>query len=121
MSKSKWSADFRTKVAQEYLDGKGSFYYLADKYHIGRATIQKWVAAYKVHGLDAFICGYGNASYTSEFKTMCVEEVISGYGSSVDIGAKYKVHPSVLESWIRMYNANRKLKDYAPKREVYMA
>ena len=121
MSKSKWSADFRTKVAQEYLDGKGSFYYLADKYHIGRATIQKWVAAYKVHGLDAFICGYGNASYTSEFKTMCVEEVISGYGSSVDIGAKYKVHPSVLESWIRMYNANRKLKDYDPKREVYMA
>ena len=42
--------------------------------------------------------GPGNASYTSEFKTMCVEEVISGYGSSVDIGAKYKVYPSVLES-----------------------
>lgn len=98
MSKSKWSADFRTKVAQEYLDGKGSFYYLADKYHIGRATIQKWVAAYKVHGIDAFICAPGNASYTSEFKTICVEEVISGCGSSVDIGAKYKVHPSVLES-----------------------
>ena len=98
MSKSKWSADFRTKVAQEYLDGKGSFYYLADKYHIGRATIQKWVTAYKVHGIDAFICTPGNARYTSEFKTMCVEEVISGYGSSVDIGAKYKVYPSVLES-----------------------
>ena len=121
MSKSKWSADFRAKVAQEYLDGKGSFYYLADKYHMSRSTIQKWVAAYKVHGIDAFICGPGNASYTSEFKTMCVEEVISGCGSSVDIGAKYKVHPSVLDSWIRMYNANRKLKDYDPKREVYMA
>ena len=36
MSKSKWSADFRTKVAKEYLDGKGSFYYLADKYHTRR-------------------------------------------------------------------------------------
>lgn len=70
------------KVAQKYLDGKGSFYYLADKYYIGRATIQKWVAAYKIHGLDVFICGYGNASYTSEFKTMCVEEVISDYDSS---------------------------------------
>ena len=109
MSKSKWSAEFRAKVSQEYLDGKGSAYYLADKYHIGRTTIQKWVAAYKVHGIDAFICGPGNASYTSEFKTMCVEEVISGCGSTVDIGAKYKVHPGVLESWIRMYNANREL------------
>ena len=121
MSKSKWSADFRTKVAKEYLDGKGSFYYLADKYHISRTTIRKWVAAYKAHGIDAFICASGNASYTSEFKTMCVKEVISGCGSSVDIGAKYKVYPSVLESWIRMYNANRELKDYNPKREVYMA
>ena len=65
MSRSKWPVDFRTKVAQAYLDGKGSFYYLANKYHIGRATIQKWVAVYKVHGIDAFICTPGNASYTS--------------------------------------------------------
>ena len=121
MSKSKWSTEFRAKVSQEYLDGKGSAEYLSNKYHVGRTTIQKWVAAYKAHGIDAFICSPGNASYTSEFKIMCVEEVISGCGSSVDIGAKYKVYPSVLESWIRMYNANRELKDYDPKREVYMA
>lgn len=121
MPKSKWSAEFRAKVSQEYLDGKGSANYLADKYHIGRTTIQKWIAAYKAHGIEAFICGPGNASYTGEFKTMCVEEVILGCGSSVDIGAKYKVHPSVLESWIRIYNANIELTDYCPKREVYMA
>ena len=52
---------------------------------------------------------------------MCVEEVIDGYGSSVDIGAKYNVHPTVLESWIKLYNANRELRDYIPKREIYMA
>ena len=121
MSKSKWSAEFRAKVAQEYLDGKGSAYFLANKYHVGRTTIQKWVAAYKVHGIDAFVHNPGNASYTSEFKTMCVEEVVSGNGSSVDIGAKDKVYPAVLESWIRVYNADRELRDYCPKREVYMA
>ena len=65
MSKSKWSDYFRTKITQKYLDGKDSFCYFADKYHIGRATIQKWVAVYKVHGIDAFICTPGNASYTS--------------------------------------------------------
>ena len=121
MSKSKWSAEFRSMVSQEYLDGRGSYGFLADKYHIGRATIQKWVAAYKVHGIDAFISEVGNKSYTHEFKIMCVEEVIAGYGSSVDIGAKYKVHPTVLESWIKLYNANRELRDYIPKREIYMA
>ena len=121
MSKSKWSAEFRSMVSQEYLDGRGSYGFLAGKYHIGKATIQRWVAAYKVHGIDAFISEVGNKSYTHEFKIMCVEEVIAGYGSSVDIGAKYKVHPTVLESWIKLYNANRELRDYIPKREIYMA
>ncbi len=121
MSKSKLSAEFRAMVSQEYLDGKGSYHFLANKYHIGYATIRKWVAAYKVHGIDAFISEVGNKSYTHEFKIMCVEEVIAGYGSSVDIGAKYKVHPTVLESWIKLYNANRELRDYIPKREIYMA
>lgn len=121
MSKSKWSAEFRAMVSQEYLDGKGSYNFLANKYHIGDATVQKWVAAYKVHGIDAFISEVGNKSYTHEFKIMCVEEVIAGYGSSIDIGAKYKIHPTVLESWIKLYNANRELRDYIPKREIYMA
>ena len=121
MSKSKWSAEFRSMVSQEYLDGSVSYSFLADKYHIGKATIHKWVAAYKVHGIDAFISEVGNKSYTHEFKIMCVEEVIAGYGSSIDIGAKYKIFPTVLESWIKLYNANRELRDYIPKREIYMA
>ena len=28
---------------------------------------------------------------------------------------------SVLQRWIKKYNADRELKDYSPKREVYMA
>lgn len=42
---------------------------------------------------------------------------------SVDeIVAKYNISSrSVLQRWIKKYNANRKLKDYVPKREVYMA
>ena len=42
---------------------------------------------------------------------------------SVDeIVAKYSISSrSVLQSWIKKYNANRELKDYDPKQEVYMA
>lgn len=94
---------------------------ISQKYHVGRTTIHKWVTAYRIHGIGAFSTKVGNASYTKEFKTMCVEAVISGLGSSVEIGARYNVYPAVLESWIKMYNANRELKDYDPKREVYMA
>lgn len=53
---------------------------------------------------------------------MCVEAVLSGAGSVDDIVAKYNISSrQVLRSWILMYNANRELKDYISKREVYMA
>ena len=45
-----------------------------------------------------------------------------GDGSVDDIVAKYNISGRyVLCSWIMKYNANMELKDYEPKREVYMA
>ena len=50
-----------------------------------------------------------------------VEEYIRGDGSSIDLGIKYDISSGLLRSWVRMYNANRELRDYYPKQEVYMA
>lgn len=121
MPKSLHSPAFRAKIAQEYLDGKGSYKTLAEKYLVGKRTIEKWVGAYRIHGMDAFLNNAGNQSYTKDFKIACVEKVINGEGSPSAIAYQYNVAPSVLESWIKMYNANRTLTDYCPKREVYMA
>ena len=53
---------------------------------------------------------------------MCVEAVLKGEGSVDDIVVKYNISTrSVLRSWIMKYNANMELKEYKPKREVYMA
>lgn len=39
-----------------------------------------------------------------------------------EIVSKYNIpDASILKRWIKCYNANRELKDYNPKREVYMA
>ena len=122
MSKSPHSPEFRAKVSQEYLDGGGSYNYLAAKYDIGYTTLKEWIAKYKMYGIAAFITKTGNASYSSDFKMMCVEAVLTGDGSVDDIVAKYNISSrKVLRNWISSYNANRELKDYAPKREVYMA
>jgi len=122
MSKSPHTPEFRAKVSQEYLDGIGSYNYLADKYNIGSRTLKDWVAKYRLHGIAAFYTQTGNASYSASFKMMCVEEVLMGVGSVEDIVAKYNISSGkILRNWILRYNANRELKDYAPKREVYMA
>ena len=122
MAKSPHTPEFRAMVSQEYLDGSSSYNYLADKYGIGETTLKQWIAKYKLYGIEAFRNKVGNASYSSEFKIMCVEAVLSGEGSVDDIVAKYNISSrEVLRNWIISYNANRELKDYYPKREVYMA
>ncbi len=122
MSKSPHTPEFRAMVSQEYLDGIGSYRFLAKRYHIGKKTLQEWVAKFRIHGIDDFITQAGNTSYSSGFKIMCVEAVQSDEGSIDDIVAKYNVYSrEVLRSWIKMYNTNKELKDYDPKREVYMS
>ena len=123
MSKSKHSPEFRAKVSQEYLDGIGSVHFLADKYGIGYTTLRGWINEYRIHGISAFCHPTDkNRTYSKEFKINCVEAVLNGEGSVDDIIAKYEISSrSVLRNWIKVYNANRELKDYNPKQEVYMA
>lgn len=122
MSKSPHTPEFRAQVSQEYLDGYGSYNFLATKYNIGRTTLQEWVAKYKIYGIEAFAVTQGNSAYTAEYKFLCVKDVLSGKGSIDEIVAKYNISSrQILRDWIMKYNANRELKDYDPKREVYMA
>lgn len=63
-----------------------------------------------------------NKTYTKEFKTMMVEKYLASEISVTDLCAKYGINAHyTLQRWILLYNANRELKDYAPKQEVYMA
>jgi len=55
-------------------------------------------------------------------KGTVLEAVLRGEGSVDAIISKYNISSrSVLQRWIKKYNANMELKDYDPKREVYMA
>lgn len=121
MPRSKHSPEFRARVSQEYIDGTGSVHFLADKYGIGYSTLRGWINEYRIHGISAF-CHKKNRTYSKEFKIKCVEAVMNGEGSVDDIIARYGISSrSVLRQWIKVYNANRELKDYDPKQEVYMA
>lgn len=122
MAKRKHSVEWMLARVQEYLDGKGSYDTLAAANGIGDKTLKEWVHKYREQGPTAFYKHAGNAHYTKEFKMQCIEAVLQGEGSVDDIVAKYNISSrSVLNGWIKRYNANKELKDYDPKREVYMA
>lgn len=122
MSKKKHSPEWMLARIEEYLSGQGSYETIARAYGIDEKTLRRWVKKYRAHGAAAFVIQSGNAHYSKEFKLQCVEAVIRGEGNVDDITARNNISASsVLQSWIKLYNANVELKDYDPKREVYMA
>jgi transposase-like protein len=122
MSKAKYCIDMKQAIVKEYLSGEGSYEALAEKHGVGSKSIKDWVRKYREHGKTGLLPRHGNSSYTSAFKMKCVEAVLRGEGSVDGIVAKYNISSrSVLCQWILRYNANMELKDYDPKREVYMA
>ena len=107
---------------KEYLSGQGSCQQIAKANGISEAGLRAWTKKYEEHGEVAFIKKSGNASYSKEFKLQCVLDVLCGEGSVDDIVAKHNISSSsVLRCWIKRYNGHMELKDYDPKREVYMA
>ena len=126
MSKQKkYSPEEKIKIVKEYLSGKSSIAEISRR--LGCTCkypgfISRWIALYRQHGETAFYKVKGNSTYTKEFKVMVVEEYLEGNTSASELAAKYKISSSdVLLRWVSLYNANRELKDYCPKREVYMA
>jgi transposase-like protein len=107
---------------REYLAGEGSFATIAAANGMDPTTLRGWVHKYREQGEAAFAVKDGNTHYSKEFKIRCVEAVLRGEGSVNDIVVKYNISDGrVLRRWIKRYNANQELKDYDPKREVYMA
>lgn len=121
----KYTIEQKIRACEDYLSGALSVSEICVRLGMSPKngmTIYKWLDKYKIWGADAFIPSSKNKSYTREFKLRAVEEYISGQASVRKIVAQYNISSmSMLERWISLYNANRELKDYDPKREVYMA
>jgi len=119
--KAKFTPKEKEQAVIDYLEGNKSRIQICGELCISSRTIQDWALIYNKHGLAGFSKKMRNGSYSKEFKMKVVEEYVRGDGSSIDLGIKYDISSGLLRKWIRMYNANRELKDYNPKPEVYMA
>ncbi len=122
MSKARYSEELKVKIVKEYEEGRGTYRAIAKKYGTGKKSVEDWVRKYREQGESGLMARDGNSEYSSAFKRQCVEAVLQGEGSVDDIAAKYNISSrAVLRGWIERYNANKELKDYNPKQEVYMA
>ena len=127
LKRRKYSPEEKITIVKDYLSGKASLkeigqslgYTCTNGYP---GCFDRWIALYRQHGEKAFYRTKGNTSYSKEFKLMVVEELLTGNFSACELAAKYQISTAdVLLRWVKLYNANRELKDYIPKWEVYMA
>ena len=123
----KYTPEEKIQIAKEYLSGKSSYREIAHRLGCLSPSggypgcLRQWVALYRTHGETAFYQNRNN-TYTKNFKQVVVEEYLKGSGSLESIAEKYKIrNASILNNWVSLYNANRELKDYCPRQEVYMA
>ena len=120
----KYSPEEKIEIVEGYLNREISLDEKARQlgYKCAPGCFYRWVKVYQEHGAIGLYPSPKNNTYTKEFKTKVVEEYLNGKGSSFDLAAKYNLcNADILLRWVKLYNANKELKDYCPNREVYMA
>lgn len=102
---SKYSAQFKRSVVKDYLSGRGgSSEDVARRHGIDNGTVRKWVAAWRVHGNEAFRKKYSH--YDARFKLKVLRFMLSKSLSCRETAAVFDIrNPASIGVWKRQYDS----------------
>ena len=98
----KYSFKFKKKVVQEYLEGKGSYVYLAKQYNIpDEKQVRIWVNAYNEFGDAGLIRSRKNKNYSFQFKLSVVQLYLTSEVSYQELALSQGINnPSLITRWV---------------------
>lgn len=98
----KYSFDFKLKLVQEYLEGRGGYKFLCDKYSIpNKKSLQDWVAGYRAFGEDGLLRSRKKQTFTLEFKLHVVELYLTTEVSYQELAIQNGItNSSMLCKWV---------------------
>ena len=98
----KYSYEFKQKVVQEYLNGKGSYEYIAKQNNMpDNKQVRIWVNAYKELGKEGLMRSRKNKNYSFQFKLSVVELYISSEVSYQELALSQGIkNPSLIVKWV---------------------
>lgn len=102
---SKYSYKFKKKVVTEYLEGKGSYEYLAKQNNIpDKFQVRIWVSAYKEFGDEGLKRSRKNKNYSFEFKLHVVELYLTTDVSYRELALSQGMNnTSLIVRWVNDY------------------
>lgn len=121
--KVKYTYEEKVKACEDYLNGKRSASQIAYDFGLKElpGSMWHWFHMYRENGAHSLLPKEKNSTYTKDFKLKVIKECIEGTSSAEFVSAKYNISSTVVYRWLSLYNSDIELKDYNPKREVYMA
>lgn len=98
----KYTSEYKLKVVKSVLEDEISTLEAAKKYHVNKSDVQKWVAAYQIHGIKAI--EKQRISYPGQFKQEVIEDMQKNKLSLRETAAKYNLGGhNVVAEWERIY------------------
>ena len=101
----KYSFEFKQKVVQEYLNGKGSYEYIAEQNNMpDNKQVRIWVNAYKELGKEGLMRSRKNKNYSFQFKLSVVELYLTSEVSYQELALSQGINnPSLVARWVNDY------------------
>lgn len=99
----KYDQATRRKIVDEYLSGSGGFRELAKRHGIGRSTLRRWVAGYRIHGEAGLRkkCSH----YDADFKLHVLQYMRSHELSRQQAGVLFDLRDTgAVGKWQRLYD-----------------
>ena len=101
----KYSYEFKKKVVEDYINNKGGYKYLADKYVLpDKKIVRQWVANYKAFGDEGLMRSRKQEKYSFEKKLSMVEFYLSNEISYQELAIQEGVtNPSMIAAWVSRF------------------
>ena len=98
----KYSYEFKQKVVQEYLNGKGSYEYISKQSNMpDKKQVRIWVNAYKELGKEGLMRSRKNKNYSFQFKLSVVELYLTSEVSYQELALSQGINnPSLITRWV---------------------
>ena len=103
----KYSFEFKLKIVQEYLNGKGGYKFLSKKYGVpNHEQLMVWVSNYKTFGEKGLLRIRTNNNYSVQFKKDAIELYLTTEISYRELALDLEMtNPSLIASWVRAFRA----------------
>lgn len=101
----KYSFDFKLKLVQEYLDGKGGYLYLSKEHGMNdNKQLRTWVNSYIEFGEEGLYRKRQNKKYSVQFKLNAIELYQTSEMSYFEVANALGINnPPLIASWMRKF------------------